>query len=168
MINNLAPTLKDEFENRFLAFEISEEDDDSGLIPVLEFFLRGGVQLLPPTPENVEAGDCFRFVKPSVAQKSLDTAPMGQWQMKGKEAKSKEPRHHLPAAANNFFFAFIVQITSQNPFPSQTSCNPTRCWTPAMSSHSLRREQTNSKTRSSSATTIPYFTRCPRMPEIPS
>ncbi|PPQ89218.1 hypothetical protein CVT25_001297 [Psilocybe cyanescens] len=87
VIQSFDAKTEEEFEKRWLAFEISEHDDDTGLIPVLEFFLRGGLQLLPPRPDAMRPEECIQLVRPSVAQKALDPPEKGPWQLKGEGVK---------------------------------------------------------------------------------
>ncbi|KAF9544262.1 hypothetical protein CPC08DRAFT_745319 [Agrocybe pediades] len=71
-----------EFEDHWIAFETSDKQDDTGLIPVVEFFLRHGIQIIPPTLSCPFPDDCIRTVEPSIVGE-IFKGETGVWHQKG-------------------------------------------------------------------------------------
>ncbi|KAH9478745.1 putative 37S ribosomal protein S5, mitochondrial [Psilocybe cubensis] len=88
LINAFDPQTEEEFEKRFLAFEISEKNDDTPLLPLLEFFLRGGLQLLPPKLNAMRPEECIQLVKQSVVEEAFNTQQKGPWQLKSETVQN--------------------------------------------------------------------------------
>ncbi|KDR80380.1 hypothetical protein GALMADRAFT_242775 [Galerina marginata CBS 339.88] len=84
-LGKLDATAEDEFDKRWIAFEMEEGDEDKALIPVLEFFLKNGLQLLAPTPDTPHPEQCVLEIDPTVARKALDSQGKGRWQLMASE-----------------------------------------------------------------------------------
>jgi len=77
-----------EFEEHWINFETSEKEDDTGLIPIAEFFLRHGIQLVAPTLAHPFPEDCIRTVEPSIVEEAFK-GEKGIWHQKGAQIESE-------------------------------------------------------------------------------
>jgi len=70
----------EEFERRFVLYE-KGQPHESNLVQVLEFFLRRGVKMLPPSRDSPLAENCVAFIDPGVVGQVLDHATEGRWRI---------------------------------------------------------------------------------------
>jgi hypothetical protein len=70
----------EEFERRFVLYE-KGPPEESNLVQVLDFFLRHGVKMLPPSRDSLSPENCVAFIDPGVAGQVLDHATEGPWRL---------------------------------------------------------------------------------------
>ncbi|KAF8903370.1 hypothetical protein CPB84DRAFT_791438 [Gymnopilus junonius] len=80
VLSNLDAKEEDEFDQRWIQFEMEEGNEDKALLPVLEFFLGHGLLITPPVPEDPSPERCAIIVGPAVGKKILKTPLDARWQ----------------------------------------------------------------------------------------
>lgn len=68
----------EEFERRFVLYE-KGRPEESNLVQVLDFFLRRGVKMLPPSRDSLSPENCVAFIDPAITGQVLDRATEGPW-----------------------------------------------------------------------------------------
>jgi hypothetical protein len=70
----------EEFERRFVLYE-KGQPDISNLVQVLDFFLRRGLKMLPPSRDAPLPENSVAFIDPGLAEQVLDHATEGPWRL---------------------------------------------------------------------------------------
>lgn len=80
---------EDEFDQRWIHFEMEEGNEDKALLPILEFFLGHGLQILPPTPEAPHPEQCARLINPATGKEALKMPVSARWKQMMDQVVSK-------------------------------------------------------------------------------
>ena len=79
-LSNLEMRDMEEFERRFVLYE-KGQPDISNLVQVLDFFLRRGVKMLPPSRDSSLPENCVAFIDAGLAEQVLDHVTEGPWRL---------------------------------------------------------------------------------------